>query len=126
MIKFNKFIFNHCLTFVIFFIRLELSSYKPNTPQDGDGKPRVSEIINEMAGLPGKGSLAFFLRGTCSLKGITALSRAVLRRETSEDFRAACHGLIPHRLDGAIADRSKNQPGPYVSPETVLGNQRMW
>jgi len=84
------------LTIVIYSINIELSSYKPNPSRCGDEKPRGSVIINEMAGLPGNRQPGLFLARRVQPKG--------------------------HH--GAITDRSKNQSGPWVSPETVLGNHK--
>ena len=72
------------------------SCYKPNSSQGGDGKPRVSVSINEMAGLPGIRQPGLFLARTVQLQ----------------------------RHHGAITDRPKNQADPWVSPETGLGNQK--
>ena len=46
-----------------------IGQVKPNPPQDGDGKPRISVISNEMAGLPGIRQPGLFLARRVQPKG---------------------------------------------------------
>ena len=86
IIEFNKFILGFFLTIVIFFISIRIIQLQAKPVARRRRKATGLIIISEMAGLPGKGGLAFFSPYASSLQGITARSLVVLRRETAVDL----------------------------------------